>query len=372
MIDEKSNILKICPKFGTCNLIGKEHMVSFVLHYYQNPVIIDKGDQTSTKLSFYYQILDFRNTSLIHATRPPRKELVNLGMERTLQLEPFRGTFQNLSNPRLELVLKVLHALVFAFAINLVNFLTPVIYRNNFTCNIPEAEAIFYDGPVQVLWQPALPILGYCGCLQNTINNTTTKRDDEEVRGSIGELNIVFFVPMRNGNNSTHLEITWQAHLLQSNVLRIREVNLNFSGSTTIDFHPVTTTLFDVHIQAPDSKFIQLTFTDINYVASSDDHLNVYFKTCLDGFEITSDLVHGQICSNSTAEILLTHYKTDGLVVGRNITLIKKQYGWLLPASAVITASPHSCVGYVNVLPNRKNFASHFRIPRAIVRFGIT
>ncbi len=59
-------------------------------------------------------------------------------------------------------------------------------------------------------------------------------------------------------------------------------------------------------------------------------------------------------------------------MVGRNITLIKKQYGWLLPASAVITASPHSCVGYVNVLPNRKNFASHFRIPQAIVRFGIT
>ncbi len=114
MIDEKRNILKICPKFGTWNLIGKEHTVSFVLHYYQNPVIIDKGDQTSTKLSFYYQILDFRNTSLIHATRPPRKELVNLGIQRTLQLEPFSGTFQNLSNPRLELVLKVSHALVFA------------------------------------------------------------------------------------------------------------------------------------------------------------------------------------------------------------------------------------------------------------------
>ena len=115
--------------------------------------------------------------------------------------------------------------------------------------------------------------MGYWGCLQKTINNTTTTRDDEEVRGSIGELNIVFFVPMRNGNNSTHLEITWQAHLLQSNVLRIREVNLNFSGSTTIDFYPNTTTLLDVvHIQAPDSKFIQLRFTDINYVASSDDH----------------------------------------------------------------------------------------------------
>ncbi len=375
VIMKKKNMVhfQICPKLGKWNSIVIDMSFTFVLHYYQNLLHIDRRDQSFTKLSFYYQILDFRNVSVSYAPSPPRRQLVELGMEYTLQLEAFSGRFFNVSNPRLEHVLLLPYARVIAFAINLDDFLTPVIYRNKFTCNIPEGEAIFYDGPIQTLWQPALPILTYWRCSQETTNNTTTKHDDEVVRGSIGELNIIFFLPKRKENNFTYLEITWQAQRLLPSSLQIREVELNFSGSTRIDFYPVTTTLLDVvHIQAPDSKFIQLRFTYINYVASSEVYSNVYFARCLDGFEIRSDHIKGTICSNSTAENLLTHYSTDGLVVGQNITLIKKQYAWLLPMSAVIIASTHSCVGYVNVFPSKKNLLYWYRIPQATVHFSAT
>ncbi len=80
----------------------------------------------------------------------------------------------------------------------------------------------------------------------------------------------------------------------------------------------------------------------------------------------------GRICSNSTAQSFLNHYKTDGLVVGQNATLTRKQYGWLLPMSAVIIASSHICVGYINVFPSRKNVFFWYKKPQAIVYFATT
>ncbi len=199
---EKMTSLPICPKFGKWNLVALHITVTLVLRYYQNPLFTDKRDQKHTKLSFYYHILDFRNVSVRHAIWAPRRRHVKLGMEHTFQLNSFNITFLNVSHVEVRYVLKLPYAWVYAFAIHLGGFLTPVIYRKKFSCNIPAAEAIFYDGPVQTLWQPALPILTYWSCPQNTINNTATKYDDEDVRGSIGELNIIFFVPTREKNDS--------------------------------------------------------------------------------------------------------------------------------------------------------------------------
>ncbi len=361
--------VEICPKSGKVNVVSKHLMVTFVLHYYQNPLFIDKRDQKYTKLTFNYQILDVTNVSVFHTANPPRRQLIKLGRERTLQLEPFNGTFLNGSNPGFVYMLKLPYASVYAFAIIIHGLLTPVIYRNNFTCNIPEAEAIFYDGPVQTRSQPALPILRYWSCSQKGINNMTN-HDDEEVRGSIGELNIVFFVPNMEENGSIHLEITWQAKRMLPSALRIRDVDLKFLESTMIEFHPATTTLFDVvHVQAPESKFIQLSFMDIYYAESSEAHANVNFDYCRDGFRITGHHTMGTICSNSTAENLLNHYKTEGFVVGQKVTLMRKQYAWLLPMSEVIIVRSHSCAGYVNVFPTRKRMFKFYRLQQAIVAF---
>ncbi len=369
IIGETMVPVKLCPTFGQWNFISRHLTVTFVLHYYQNALFMNKRYQNYTKCSFYYQVLDFRNMLVLEETSQPRRQIVQLGMERTLKLEHFNVTFLNVSNPDFFYILILPYASGYSFAITIGGFLTPVIYRKNFTCNIFQAEAIFYDGPVQTLLQPALPILKYWNCSHT---NTTTNHDDEEVRGSIGELNIIFFVPKIDGNDFSHLEITWQAQRMLPSAFRIREVVLNFSESTTIDFRLATATLVDiVHVQAPGTKFIQFSFTDIYYVASSKADSNVYFHRCVDGFEIRSYYIKGSICSNSTAENLLNNYKTDGLVVGQNATLIRKQYGWLLPMSAVIIARSHSCVGYINVFPSRKNVYTWYKMPQAIVSFDI-
>ncbi len=373
MKSEKMIPFQICPKYGKWNFVALHITVTLVLHYYQNPFFTEIGDQKYTKLSFYYHILDFRNVSVSYAIGAPTRQLVKLGMEHTFQIKSFDSTFPNVSYLGLEYILKLPCASVFAFAINIADLLTPVIYRNKFTCNIPGAEAIFYDGPVQTLWQPALPILTYWRCSPEKKNNTTTSHDDDEARGSVGELNIIFFVPKRRENDSSYLEITWQAQHMLPSALRIREVVLNFSESATIDFHPTTTTLLDVvHVQAPEGKFIQLSFTDIHYVTSSEIQWNVYFGRCLDGFKIKGNHIKGPICSNHTAERLLSYYQKDGLILGQKVTLTRKQYGWLLPMSAVVIANPHSCVGYANVFPTWKNMLFSYRIPQAIVRFSMT
>ncbi len=111
-------------------------------------------DQHYTKLAFYYQILDLRNVTVtadMHSM-VPKMQHVKMGMEYTLKLHHW-------SNALLVYVGQFPHALVFAFTLYLEGFLTPVISRKNVTCNIPEAEAIFYDGLVQMFWQSALPVL---------------------------------------------------------------------------------------------------------------------------------------------------------------------------------------------------------------------
>ncbi len=79
-----------------------------------------------------------------------------------------------------------------------------------------------------------------------------------------------------------------------------------------------------------------------------------------------------QICSNSTAENLLRHFKLDGLTVGQDIILKVKQYAWLGTISAVITANVHSCAGYINVFPRSHNMFSAYKHPGAIVTFDAT
>ena len=372
LYNENSLLLIVCPNWATQTFVAMHITVKFFLRHYHNPLFIAKLDQKYTKLSFHYQILDLRNVSVTCYMFPTR-QLVKLGMQSRVQLD--------WSDQSLMHVGKFQCASVYAFAFYIGNlygdFLTPVIYRNNFTCSIPEAEAIFYDGPIQPFWEPALPILKYWSCPQIS-NNTTANRENEEVRGSLNELNLIFFVPNSETHDSSHFALTWHAQHMLPEVLRIREVLLDLSKSSTIHFPPTPNTFIDVvHVQAPEGKFVHLSFTEIKYIIPKELYTRKTFSPCYDGFEIKDPMdnkhhVDGQICSNVTAENILQYYQTDGLIVGHDVVLMRKQYGWLSSISGVITARAHNCVGYVNVLPSEGNHLRTYRVSHAIVAFDAT
>ncbi len=364
--------LIVCPNWAKQRFVGIHIKVIFFLRHYHNPLFIDKRHQKYTKLSFYYQILDLQNVSvMIKPWRP-----ITLGMQGRLQLDFSHRSLMHFG--------KFPYASVYTFALDMDHlyhgdFLTPVIYRNNFNCTPSEAKVIFYDGPIQLFGEPALPILKYWSCPQNS-TNTMSNRDNEEVRGSLGELNLIFFVPNSETHSSSHFALIWHAQHMLPEVLRIREVVLDLSNSVTIHFHPTPNTFIDVvHVQAPKTKSAHLAFTEINYVSLKEPYTRRTFSPCSDGFEIKDDLaghkghVWGQICSNVTAENILQHYQKDGLLIGRKVVLTRKQYGWLSTISGVITARAHNCVGYVNVLPNEGIKSNTlFRVSHAIVVFEAT
>ncbi len=366
----------ICPNWGKHNFVAEHVVVHFFMAYYQTPLITHTGDQHFTNLSIHYQILDVSNMLFKLYMFPmfPTRQRAELGMEYLLGVYHFNSdTFLTLSNSSLIYVVKFPQTLVYAFTLYTDDFLTPVMSRPNFTCNIPGAEAIFYDGPVQAFWQPVLPLLKHWSC-SKMLDNTTGDSEEDTVRGSLGELNIIFLVPTEMQHDFSEVNIVWRAERMMSDVLRIHEIVLdNSTAERTIHFHPARSTSLDVvHLQAPAGKFLHLAFTELSYLLHSEMYSSRFFRHCLDGLEIQEPArihVSGQICSNSTAENLLNHYRMDGLTVGQEVTLKRKQYVWLATISAVITASAQNCAGYINLFHTKDLLFRHHTAPWAMVLF---
>ena len=367
----------ICPNWGKQNFVAVHITVTLFMKYYQKVSFLHTGDQHFTKVSFHYQILDFRNMALKTHMVPmfPSRQRVELGMQYMLAAHPFyddRFPIQANSSESLVYVGKFPDTLIYSFTLYTANFLTPVISRANVTCNIPEAEAVFYDGPVQTFWQPVLPLLKQWSC-SDILDRAKIHSDEDGVRGSVGELNVILFIPGVKTLESSYLTIAWHAERILPGILRFHEIVLDWTtvDTRTILFEPTRSTSVEVvHVIA--SQFVHLAIQEITYVAHSEMYSNRFFAHCLDGFEITDPMmpdVSGHICSNSTAQNLLNHYQTGGLTLGRRVILTKKQYAWLATMSAVITASSQSCAGYINVLPDRGNIFLRTMFPNAMASF---
>ena len=362
---------KVCPNWGKHNFVGSFVQVTYRMEYYQKPALMDTNDQHFTKLSFQYQIVNYKDMSLRLYMVPmvPRRQLVQLGVQYRLSTPSSNDT--RLDNSALVYVGKVPNAIIYSFTLYTANFLTPVIMRKNIACNIPEAEVIFYDGPVQSFWQPALPILKHWTFSQ--ISNHTTGNADEDVRGSIGELNIIFLAPQSDTHKTAYMAIIWHAKPMMPSLFRYDMLVLDLKKESRINLRTQRRkTFFEVvHIRAPKGKFVHLGFQDITYALHTDAYPNRYLEHCIDGFEMRNptDAVIGNICSNLTAEQFRKHYQADGLTVQREVTLLKKQYAWLAHISAVIIASVHNCSGHINVLPRLHDMHSTVWSPSGTLSF---
>ncbi len=350
-----------CPNWGKQNLFAIHMKMDLLLRYYQKSLFT--MDQQFTKLSAHYHIVDI-SQRFPKLYMFPKSQRAELGKAYTLSADNFTETF--LRDPTVMHVLKSPTALVYLLYLCLDDYLTPVIFPHNVSCNISDGETIFYDGPIQLVWSAAVPVLKYWKC-SDTSDRAADNNSLGTVRGSMGELTIICLMTRAD---YLHLSITWHAERILSNVLRSRPIVLNLSTVTTIIFHPTRSTVLEiVNVLAPQGKFVHLGFSEINYVLHTEILSNTYLHPCLDGLEIEDPMqlsLPQQICSNSTAEILLKHYQLDGLTGGPNITLKKKQYAWLGTISGVITASVHCCAGYINVFPT---MLSTYKKPGATVTF---
>ncbi len=363
----------ICPNWGKQNFVAINIKVSLYILYYQKALSMHIGDQYFTNISLHYQILDFASMLLYSSIMVPHRQSVEAGMKYMLEMYRFYNDTLLINDiSSLIYVGKFHSASIYSFTLYTDDFLTPVISRANVTCNIPEGETIFYDGPAQTVWQPALPLLKHWSCL-NISDGTTGGSDQDEVRGSVGELNIILFAPRVKTRVSVFLTIAWHAERILPDILQFRKIFVDFGTERTIHFKSTRSTSVElVHIQAPNDTFVHLGVLEISHVLHSQMHSSRFFESCLDGFEIKDPMrfhVLGHICSNSTAQNLLNHYQTDGLTVGQRVIIRKKQYAWLATTSAVISASARRCAGYINVLPRMDNIFSINKLPGVVVSF---
>ena len=241
-----------------------------------------------------------------------------------------------------------------------------MVFRKNVICNNHAAEVIFYDGK-SIVWAKSgqfQPILAIWNCT-GLVDGEERNNDNTEVRGSIGALSIVAFVPKVDKNKSFHLEITWQAKPMLPSVFRLQRIELGLSTNNTknIRLTPGHGNAYELmQIVAPENKFVHLSFSDIRYARSTGHFIQNTFL-CNDGIEIQDPLqvsMHiyqklGVICSNSTAENILKRYTKNGLTFGRGVTISLIQYWWMAHISAIITASTDHCAGYINLLPYRQS-----------------
>ncbi len=364
----------LCPNWARHTFTATRMEIKLLLRYYQK--FIDQN-QKFTQLLVYYQILDFRHppSKLYSTPLRPRRWRVEVGLEYVFGLGNVSDALRNHSNSLLLYMGKSPEAVVYGFSLNVEDYLTPVIFRQNVSCSIPEAETVFYDGPLQVLWRAALPVLKYWKCSHTSDNTTDSSRlpAHDEVRGSVGALTIIFISPRGDVDKSIYLKISWHAERMLSNVFRTRKIVLDSLKVRTIHFRPTRNTFVDVvNVQAPKGRFVHLGFSEMNYVLHTEIDADTHRRNCIDGFDIKDPMQFsslGQVCSNNTAVNLLKHYKKEGLTVGRDIILKKKQYAWLGSISVVIVASVHSCVGYINVFPRRRSTFSTYKRPGTVVTF---
>ncbi len=350
----------LCPNWGSITDINTGFEVELSLSYHREGGN-NKKDKYVTVFSFHYQILDDINISFKYLREDVHQALPQ--KENTLRVH--NDTFLKLENAPLAFIGELPNALVYLFVLQAADhfqtYLTPVVFRKNVACNDQEAEIIFYDGE-PIMWyyprhfQPAL-VVWRC-----------TGSSDEEVRGSFYFLSIIVSVPQV----SFYLEITWQAKRILSSVLRQRRIELGLATISTIHLIPRNGDAFEViDIVAPRGKSVQISFSDI------DIHLITQKSTnCNNGIFLLGGLhvyqLHGEICTNSTAESILKHYKKNGLTFEHHVIISLAQHWWVARISAVITASVSHCSGYVNLIPHTKDLFITKRFLAGSVHFQYT
>ncbi len=353
--------IMFCPNQGAKSVLGTDISLQLILRYNKHaPFTNHESDNYFTKISFHYQILDRDTLSL--KDRYPGIQRAVLGEVYTLQVDSNIDIFRTLTDSSIGLM-TFPNALVYIFSLNINNYLTPVVLRKHVTCNYHNAELIFYDGPPTLYMQPFLPILKLWSCTEMS-NDIKGRHDNEEVRGSIGVLNFAVVVPKNDKNESFSLVLTWEAQHMLSSVFRLRTINLGLSTNKTIHLIPRHSTAYEVvQIVAPKGKFVRLWFSDIKYVPFT--HYPSYSSMCYTGIGIDDPtkmhLGLELICSNSTAEHIVKHYKKNGLTAGQSAVISLIQYWWVARVSAIIIVSTDYCAGYINLLhPPEKNIIKPF------------
>ncbi len=363
--------IDICPNMPRLQFIGTNFTVKFFLNYHGHTGAWENGNNNYvTKILFQYQILDDRNVSL-NGFHPGRYPGI-LHQEYTLRMHSNNATF--LHDSPVAFVGEFPRALVYFFSLMTKGYATPTVVRKNVACDDREAEIIFYDGYLEFFSRQFHPILKLWSCIGISDGNVGIN-ETEEVRGSMGILSIVVFVPRIDKHKSFYLIITWQAEHLLPSIFRLRRIQLELSQNKTIHLLPRQSTALEVvHIAAPKGKFVRLWLSDIKYISYR--RLFRYYSLCQDGIFIDDLLeVHisnGLICSNSTAENIVKQSKKAGLTVGRNVIIELRQYWWIASISATIIASIEHCVGYINLLPLYKEVYVMTKVPGGIVSFDDT
>ena len=356
----------ICPNRRPTTAIGRDVEVTMILNYHAQKAAGDnRTDQCFTTSSFYYQILDIRNFSVQDLTYNLIRLPATLQKDYNLRVHTYNDSFMKLNNFPIAFVGEFRGALVYNFLLEMKGLLTPVVLRKNVLCNYREAELIFYDGALYLLWQQPQAILGVWSCT-GLSDELTKSNGNDMVRGSIGILSIIVFVPKDESSKhrSFSLEITWQAQPMLPSIFRLRMIQLSLSTNRTIHVPPRHGTVFEVvEFVAPKGKFVHLWFSDIHYISST-DHI-ILHPTCFDGIHIKDPLgvhlAYYVICSNSTAENIFRQHKERGLTFGRRVTIKFIQYSWMASIAATITATIDHCVGYINLIPNNLGINIEFR-----------
>ncbi len=363
---------RMCPNWGKRGFYGESIMVKLFMKYYREPFFGDKNEEYFTGLSFHYQILDYTNFSL-GSFNP-----VDVAKDLTISVDVVNYKFPNPNYKTAPSVYmaEIPDALMYGFNIRAREWLTPVVLRKNIKCNVTGAQLIFYDGPAQSFFELTLPILNHWSCLNTSTDINST--DQDEVRGSIGELSVRVLMAKRQGRASRYLHIMWHTRRMLPGAFLRRHVKLELSTNQTLSLLPRERPFVDVvHVAAPGSKFVHLSFQEFQYVRPSQIYYDRKNGNCVHGLHIKDPRpehrhVEGKLCSNFTGENLLRHNKKGGLTVGGRVMIFLTQYPWLATVSAVIIASVHSCAGYVNLLPHRNTYISENKVAMGSLSFGYT
>ncbi len=225
---------------------------------------------------------------------------------------------------------------------------TIAIREGSLTCTKTHGSLVAYEGPIMDMKRIEYMLLRLqewnCGHYMKAANR------EEELKGRIGDMTILFLVEKQSKNYFYSLTLKVAHRAIQRNTRFALNEKFYLETSSNINFEQNGTYFYSIDIQSAKTGFVSIYFDHISlrgYTDQTCTYGGLYFTNHAEVYNGYKSFV-GAMCSQNTATRFQRLYGRDGLTFNHHVVIYIKQYYLLFLAHVKLRFSLDQCLGLYN------------------------
>ena len=298
------------------------------------------------------------------------------------KLPPFHVA-ESLNNETNEYLFQLLESngeIVFVFYFKSYIGRTIAVREGLLTCTKTQANLVAYEGPMVDMARIESLLVRLqewnCGHYMNATN------PEEELKGRIGDMTILFLVKKRSRFHFYSLTLQVAYRAIERNTRFALRQNLYLETDSSISFEQNGTYFYSIIIQSAKNGFVNIYFDHISlrgYMDQTCTYGGLYFGHHADVYNYYTTFV-GAICSQKSVTRFQRLYGRHGLTFNYLVGVFIKQYYLLFQAHVKLRFSLDQCLGFHNLhvsssprnyIPDEKEYLDFIRDYRAFYGYGL-